>query len=490
MTVATAIRVFAFFAILSVSQARGDSLGEELANWLDERGQVYWGTPPQQCDDYTFARRVYLDVAGRVPSVSELHDFEELSDRRRSELVNQLMFGQGDRKEAYDRLRADHLAKSWRKVLLPKGVNSAQATATLEGWLRDRFSERTSFPEIARQLAIATEGSSSYFQILGSMPEAYAAHLSRSLLGVRIECAQCHDHPFASWKQKDFWGLAAYYGDIAPQVSKFPGAIEHEGVLYDAKVLWDETESVKNRRDFARWLVDAKNPQFAANIVNRTWQQMLGTGLYADVENLDRATAEERKFLDEVAGKFIESNYDLGYLMAGIMKSKWYQAVSSGSEPIGNQFARRLKVSTPEQVFDSLEQSLLLSRTRIDAKSPRWSGERTQFVVKLEETSVDDLRQYESGIPQSLMLMNGKITNDAIGDDESRLLRAVVEAPYLDKASRLEMLYLAVLTRQPSDSEKAALLEFLSERDESQLHRGYGEILWALINSPEFVLCR
>jgi hypothetical protein len=360
----------------------------------------------------------------------------------------------------------------------------------MEAWLKDRFAERAAFPEIARQLAMATDGSSSYFQMLGSVPENYAAHLSRSFLGVRIECAQCHDHPFTHWKQKDFWGLAAYYSDLALQGDRTLGAIEHEGTRYEAKVLWDESVGVQNRGSFARWLVDAKNPNFAANIVNRTWQQMLGSGLYPDIENLDLATPQDRRFLDEVAQKFVDSNYDLGYLMAGVMKSRWYQAISSGSEPVGDQFARTLKVSTPEQVFDSLEQSLLLSRTRIDSAAPRWSGERTQFVSRLEETSSDDPRRYQSGIPQSLMLMNGKLTNDAIGYDESRMLRAIIDAPYLDRASRLETLYLAVLTRLPSESEKADLLQYLAEHDGDQLNRSYGEILWALINSPEFVLCR
>ncbi len=468
-----------------------DSYGDSFASWLNERGQEYWGELPQECDDFTFIRRVYLDTLGRVPSVSEIRDFQEIESSRREKLIDQLVYVSGDRKLEYERLNKSRLAKAWSKVLLPPGIGNDDSVASLEVWLKEKFSSQASFREIVRELSLANEGSSNYFQLVGSLPENYASNLSRAFLGVRIECAQCHDHPFASWKQRDFWGLAAFYGDLASGGATKSSSISHEGVLYDAKVLWSESSSsIVTRRQFAEWLTSDSNPNFAATIVNRTWQQLVGSGLYPDIENLDAASPEERRFLDEVALKFVESNFDLNGLTNAIMKSRWYQASASGTSSAPGQFARGLKVISPDQVFDSLEQSLLLSRTRIDSESPRWSGERIQFVRRLNETATTDPQEYQSGIPQSLMLMNGDLTGRAVDVEDGRLLRAVVDAPFLDSDARIETLFLAVLSRPPSAEEVGKVSEYLAGKESQDLRQAYSDVLWALINSPEFVLCR
>ena len=154
-------------------------------------------------------------------------------------------------------------------------------------------------------------------------------------------------------------------------------------------------------------------------------------------------------------------------------------------------FARTLKVISPDQVFDSLEQSLLLPISRIDPEAPRWTGTRSQLVTRLSETIGATPEDYASGIPQALMLMNGRLTSDAISLDRSRLLRAVVESPFFNENDRVSTLYMAVLTREPSAEEKTALTAYLDAKPTADARKkAYGEILWALLNSPEFVLCR
>lgn len=482
-----------------------DSPGDSLAKWIDQRGQQVWGEPPPRCDDQTFARRLYLDLLGRVPSVSELRDFQHLGDDRRRVLVDQLVFANGPRADDYRRLSARNLARHWRRILIPPGTTVTGPIEPLEVWLGEAFAERMPYDEIMRQLArTPTAGAAgNYYQLLGSLPENYAGHMSRIMLGVRIECAQCHDHPFASWSQEDLWGLAAFYSDLGrvgdnPQASTATaekGTIEYEGTVYRAKLLWSDTPLARTsdpiRGRLARWIASEANPNFAATAVNRVWQYLVGRGLYADVENLDQASDAERAFLDDLGRRFAEDGFDLHRLIAAICESRWYQAVSVETESPVDGFARPLKVVSPEQLFDSLEQALLLPVSRLDPTSPRWSGDRSQLVNRLSETVGTTPEDYASGIPQALLLMNGKMTGDAINLDRSRLLRAVVESPFLDDAQRIRTLYLAVLTRDPSAEEAEAFAAYLdAQPSDAAQRRAYGEILWALLNSPEFALCR
>ena len=266
------------------------------------------------------------------------------------------------------------------------------------------------------------------------------------MLGVRIDCAQCHDHPFSEWKQDDFWGLAAFFSDFAggnaggTASGGQPGEINYEGTTYKAKFLWssDALESPAPRAKFAKWITSKQNPNFSSTAVNRFWQLLVGRGLYADIENLDEAAESDRIFVDALGEKFAADGFHVPRLIAAICKSRWYAAESEQqtdetdeADERGRVFKRSLKVISPEQVFDSLEQSLHLPISRINPMAPRWTGERVQMVSRLGEAVGETPEDYASGIPQALMMMNGRMTTEAIDLDRSRLLRAVVEAPVL-----------------------------------------------------------
>jgi hypothetical protein len=485
--------------VLLSRPAQAQSRGDDLARWLDRRGEEIWGRPPEPCDDLTFARRVYLDVLGRIPSVSELRDYQNLGADRREILVEQLVFAEGPRADTYRRLSAAHFARQWAQVLLPPGTATNGPPDTLTQFLAEQYRNHVPYNELISEfVTIQTpQAAGNYYQLSGALPQNYAGHLSRVALGVRIECAQCHDHPFNDWTQRDFWGLAAFYADLSPgSQSAKPGTIEYEGTVYPAKVLLSAdpagAQSVALRSRLARWLTSDDNPYFSATAVNRFWQQFVGRGLYANVENLDLASAEERAFLDEFGQRFAEDGYDVRRLTAAICKSSWYRAESvAESDASSEGFSRTLKTISPNQVFDSLEQSLLLPVSRIDPQSVRWTGGRTQLVNRLSETIGETPEDYTSGIPQALLLMNGKITSDAINFERSRLLRAVVESPFFDQQERIETLYLAVLSRKPTSRELTALKGYLqSMSTDDARKKAFGEILWALLNSPEFVLCR
>jgi hypothetical protein len=242
-------------------------------------------------------------------------------------------------------------------------------------------------------------------------------------------------------------------------------------------------------------LTSPENPNFAATAVNRVWQYLLGEGAVGEVDDLDLISEDDRqRILDPLAEQFIASGYDLRWLISGICKSKAYQCVSLAGEDGQNSLAearRPLKTLTPQQVFDSLEQALLLPVTRSDERSARHNGRMTQLVQRLDESIGTSPTDYSAGVPQVLLLMNGAMTAEATRLDRSQTLRAIVEAPFLEADEKLEALYLATLTRHPStDEEQALRLHIGGQPDEASRKRAYGEILWALINSPEFVLCR
>jgi len=246
----------------------GVELSLKFANWLNVEGRRYWGEPPARCDDLLLARRLYLDLLGRVPSVAEIRDYLAVDEStRRTVLIDQLVFHQGPRAVDYKRTFSEHWARQWRRVMLPPGSQASMNPSELEGWMSQKFASDTSFDLMMASLVEVKDPNRDgvYFRLSQSSPATYAANVSRVMLGVRLECAQCHDHPFTEWKQADFWGLAAFYSDIgvAPQggnaASKL-GTIENEGVKYFAKYLWQEpTGADVSRGKLAAWLTSPSN---------------------------------------------------------------------------------------------------------------------------------------------------------------------------------------------------------------------------------------
>lgn len=509
------------------SRGGGIRTSQELADWIDERFAREWQrlglTTAPSVDDATFLRRVYLDLQGRIPTVSQLRDFlAEQNSFKRQDCVDRLLTSD-NQPDRFARRSAEHLARVWRRMMIPASSPNAAMGAQLEPWLARQFAANTPYNQVARKLLLVTvqgplpqlataqsnqapdpDAAAAFFQqAVGVAPENLASAYVRVFLGVRLNCAQCHDHPLADWKRTDFWGVAALLsGSGAKQSSAAPAPTIKPGtqeVIYTAKLLWTE-EPLKeipadksSRELLADWMIAPENPNFAATAVNRVWQYLCGRGLAGSVDDLDQVSAEERKVLDDLAKLFVDSGHDVRWLITGICKSKVYQqSVVKQAEDFGHDayVHRPLKTLLPEQVFDSLEQALSLPVARAD-NGPRFNGERDQFVSRMNESAADMPTDYKGGIPQALMLMNGKLTASATSLDTSRTLRAVVEAPFLHDAEKIETLYLAALTRKPRQDELTYLLQHVASKPtEQDRKQAYAEIIWGLLNSPEFVLSR
>lgn len=493
---------------------------EELAKWIDERFAAAWLEakiePPEIIDDATFLKRVSLDLTGSIPSVSQARDFLDYSgDHRRGTLIDRLL-NDPRRPEKYAERTAAHWANVWRRVMVPGNSQEARMAVGLEPWLKEQFTANVPYDELARKLITATSdgqqmmpvnvrlgvqsgGPTLFFQAIGGKPETAASSVSRVFLGVRIGCAECHDHPFAEWKQKDFWGMAAFFSGIRN------GAVndsvtatirpENSTVEYAAAFLGGEPAKVTRgktpRETLANWMVAPDNSLFAATAVNRVWQHLIGRGMTDSVDDLDKASPAERKILDDLAKLFVDAKFDLRWLIAGICKSQLYQREcvalddNDAEPPLG---LRPVKTLSPEQVFNSLEQALSLPVARADG-SARFNGLRDQLIARMNEAASNNPEEFRAGIPQALLLMNGRMTTEATDLDQSRTLRGVLDAPFLDTEAKLTTLYLAAFSRPPRDEEKKFLLEHIRKQPNGdKQNQAYAEIFWGLLNSPEFVL--
>lgn len=512
----------------------------QLAVWIDNRVEARL-SPNREIpvvDDTTFLRRVYLDLVGRIPTVAELRDFTaDKDDAKRIKVIDELL--DDPRFEA-------HMARIWRRVLMPpsSAMNPVLA-ASLDDWLSQQIGKNVAFDQIAWRLVVAggadteqaeelkqeadslaenprlmsqalSSSPTAFLQHAGGQPANMASAVTRVFLGVRLECAQCHDHPFTDWTQQDFWGVAAFFAgaqlnvrraqpagpnaavSYTPPMDSRPSSVSDEdGNSYTFSLPWDglQTISVPDdelpRRYFARWLTSTDNAHFAATAVNRVWQQLCGAGLTDSVDDLDQATEAERDLiLDDLAAQFTETDFDFKQLVRGICASKYYQRSSEKTQSEDGPEPRHLKVMTPEQLFDSFEVAVALPISSID-NGPRFNGEREMIVSRMEEAMGDRPDEFRSGIPQALALMNGQTTADATDMSRSKTLRSVVNAPFLNLSEKVETLFLATLSRTPHESERTRIMEYIDTLpSEQEKADAFGAVMWALINSPEFVLVR
>lgn len=467
----------------------------ELAAWIDARLEAAWrakNLPPRDvASDEVFLRRAFLELTGTIPSVAEARDFlGSTSANKRGELVRTLLD---------DKRFAEHFGSLWARTIAPAGNTRRQ----LESWLGSEFRKNTPFDQLTRTMLTATgdmggPGPVGFYSAVGNSPERVAEAVGRGFLGVRLGCAQCHNHPLAVWTREDFWGLAAFFAGTnatpgrvtdgtATKITATEGNKEYEAKLLDGTV--PKFPAGKSPRAvLAEWLATPQNPYFAANVVNRVWQDLCGSGLVSTIDDLDTLTAEERKqILDELAAKFAANGFDLRWLVEGICLSKAYQRASSPSVPSGS--ARRpVRTLSPEQVFSALDQALGLRKGR--GLSPRFTPEGQILRAQLETARGTTPTDFKGGIPQALLLMNGALIAQATTLEDSMTLRAVVDAPFLKDTEKLDTLFLAAYSRLPREAERERFMKVIRAKpdDPEATRQAYANIFWALLNSPEFVL--
>lgn len=467
-------------------------------------------SPAATTDDAQFLRRVSLDLNGVIPAGSEVSAFLQDADSgKRAKLIDRLL--------ANPRY-ATHLAQVWSKMLLPAAAQNERAAevAGFTAWLRRRFAENIRYDIVVADL-LTTTGSSNrggaalFYTASGLKPEELAASTSRIFLGVQIHCAQCHNHPFDHWRQEDFWSYAAFFA----RVQQAPGMQPPEVQLVDAtagEVMLPDTDQViapkylgadppsedadvNRRRQLAIWLVSRDNPYFARVAVNRVWALLFGHGLVHPVDEFGPQNPPSHpRLLDELAAYLIDSGYDLKELFRVLTNTAAYQrsseSLSEGEPPPPELFARMLvKTLSPEQLYDCL----LRAARREEAPPARAlpgqppMGDRQQFLARFN-MATHDPTDFSAGIPQVLALMNGALTDAATDPLRSGILLAI-DAPFFSDAERVEALFLAVLSRRPTDAEREQFVQYVQDQpDAGERRKALGDMLWAMLNSPEFIL--
>ena len=501
--------VMGLLICLAIQPATGDdasSVSALIDSHIQARLDSAGLRPASPADDAEFLRRVYLDLHGVVPSAEQVVRFLDNSDQaKRARLIDELLassqFG-------------EHLADIWRRRLISSLANEQQPER-FAGWLAERFN-RDGWDRIAMDLLTATgkmeENPGVTYLIEGRNPLSVTdlTDLStRYFLGIRLNCAQCHDHPFAKWKRQDYWGLAAFFAQIQtpgrPKMVYVAGVQDNPRMtlttLADSDMIdgylkrpptflggseLPSGEKQTSRGALARWITSPENPFFARAAVNRMWWHFFGRGIVNPVDDMHEGNLPSHpELLNALSQRFAESGFDLKFLCRAILNSRTYQQTSRAGEQPDREvelFARMpIKVLSAEQLYDSLVAILGPpgKAAGIDARL----GSRREFSQFFVDSGDPDPTRYDRGIPHLLRLMNSP---QFAGRNITALVGRVA-ADGRPENQVADELFVTILSRRPTASEHELVREQIHRADGAK-ETAYRELAWALLMSSEFSL--
>jgi Protein of unknown function (DUF1549)/Protein of unknown function (DUF1553) len=505
--------LFIALTISSLTISAADELAEGAAQ-IDRLLQASWQrdavTPAPISGDAEFCRRVWLDLAGVAPPIAELRSFlQDTTDNKRELLIDRLLVSPQF---------ANHMASRWNEILLPADAQTQfeqQANvAALHEWLRKQFRQNVPYDHFVGGFLTAggagDRGPAIFYTSHSLAPEKLAAATSRIFMGVQLQCAQCHDHPFDRWTQKDFWQYAAFFSQLQ-QTDAQPGRgnvmiedrVGSEVTLPDSEEVMsprypgvaeppDENPGDIRRRQLTIWMASRDNPYFARAAANRAWAHLFGRGLVDPVDAMDAKNLPSHpELLDFLADHFTQHRFDLRNLYATLARTDAYRRSSSvtGDRPPETSFAAMtVKTLTAEQFFDSLQQNVYRRSTPV-TNDPMSADRATrqQFLSRMRAPGMSP-QDYPHGVVQVLGMMNGPEMDAATGTSIGLL--GTLEAPLFSDQDRIDTLFLATLSRFPSDLESAKFLDHLNTASTSVDKQAMiGDLLWVLLNTAECAVC-
>ncbi len=476
--------------------------------------------PSPPATDEEFLRRVSLDLTGLSPTAKEIRDFlAEPGDARakRSRLIDRLM-----QRPSY----VDRWAVKWGDLLQnSRKYIGDKSTWGFREWIRDSIAMNKPYDQMVREL-ITSRGSAyenpaaNYFRVTRD-PKPSMEKTSQVFLGVRMVCAQCHDHPFEQWTQNQYYEMAAFFAAVGLK----PGYETGDEVLYQRRDDYEikhpktgrpvapkylvasvgapalSTEGDR-REKLAAWMTSKTNPFFAKAIVNRVWSYFFGKGIIDPVDDIRASNPPSNEALLAALTKdFTDHGFDLKHLMRTIVNSRAYQASIATNEwnagdriNFSHQSPRRLSA---EQLMDSVEAA---------------TGSRPKFTEVPEDTLAQQLpdphvgkegfldlfgrpqresaceceRRADLSLPQALNLVNGSDIAQAIADPKGRIAKLITEGA--SDRRMVEEMYLATLSRLPDAKEYDQAVTYL-KGVEGRAGRAQ-DLMWALLNSKAFLFNR
>jgi hypothetical protein len=466
-------------------------------------------TPAPAAPDLAVMRRLALGLMGTIPSLEEIRQFELLPVQQRMPWwIDQVL---------KDRRSADYVAE--RLVRAVVGVEDGPfilfRRRRFAHWLTDQLATNRPYDAMVRDI-IASKGlwtdqpatnfvSVTAQQDKGNRPDPIrlAGRVTRAFLGIRLDCAQCHNHPFAKWKQSDFEGLAAYFGQTHVG---FTGIYDGDGDLEITDLKTNEKRTVEPRVPFAAellpeigtrreqlaaWVTHAKNPNFARAGVNRVWALLFGRPLVDPVDNLD-SDAPEPKAMKILADDFAAHGFDLRRLVRLIVATEVFRLDSAADRELTESDEKawatfpliRLR---PEQVVGSAIQASSVSTINLEShiitRITRVTNQN-DFVKRYGDSGEDEFTGRGGTIPQRLLMMNGELVRDLIKEGPFNSSTRIAWLAH-DDAKAIESAYLTVLSRRPSPEESEHFGKALAETDRTRMQR-LEDLFWSLINSTEF----
>lgn len=473
--------------------------------------------PSPLCDDATFIRRAFFDAIGTKPTVEQTVAFIKSKDpKKREKLIDQLLGLTGDPKQdIHNDQYAAYWTLKWSDLLkVHSNTVGEQGMWALHNWLKGSFRTNKRFDKFVTELVTAkgsiySNGPANYFRINrnGSDLTESTAQL---FLGIRLQCAKCHHHPFEKYSQADYQNFARFFSRVGTKTSQEFGLFGRESVVVvrptgNVKASPLDGDAVTHPLDLriplAKWLTSSKNEYFAKNIVNRYVSYLLGRGLVEPVDDLRETNPPTNvALMNALADHFVKSGYDLKQLIRAIMVSRLYQ-LSSDPTPANSADRRfyshfKVKRITAEPLLDAVVKVTgtptkfknLPPGTRAielpDAEYPNYF--LTTFGKPKRASVCECERVPDENLSQALHTLNGDTLQTKITAKTGRLaklLKAKTPHPKI-----VEQLYLATLCRYPTKKEQSACAKLLKESPTAK--EFYEDLLWALMNSKQFLFVR
>jgi hypothetical protein len=483
--------------------------------WIDELVDAKLTSlriaPSGICDDETFLRRATLDLVGLVPTTDEREAFlADTSPDKRGRVVDQLM----TRKEF-----VELWVMKWSEILQIRSQGddvTPKAAILYHQWLDRRIAANEPIDTMVRDLLTASGGTfanpaSNYFQLERNTLKL-TENVAQAFLGMRIQCAQCHNHPFDRWTMDDYYGFAAFF----TQIGRKRGGDPRETIVFDAgsgevnhpvtgkpappKFLGGERPKVsdRDRREaVAAWITSADNPFFGRHIANLTWAHFFGRGIVHEPDDARVSNPPSNPaLLTELSRRFADSGWDFRALVRAIVSSRTYQRSSDWNESNqGDSFnfshaaVRRVRAEVLLDVLAEVTDTKnKFPGLPLGARAVQVADGRTTnyFLTTFGRATREDVCtcavRMDPSLSQALHLLNGDAANDRIRQGklvERRLAAGVAPTAVIDE------LFVRCYCRMPTERERLeTLVTVLDARDTRQ---GLEDVFWALLNSPEFI---
>ncbi len=509
--------------------------GPTPANYIDQfvfaKLQRLRVNPAQRINDHGFVRRAFLDTLGRPPNAEEAMRLVDSSHPdKRNQLIDSLL----SRPEF-----ADHWALKWSDLLRnEEKLLDKRGVETFHRWIRQCFADGMPLNKFVAQLVAATGSTyehppANYYRPIRD-PLTRGETTARLFLGIRLQCAKCHNHPFDRWTQDDYYSWAGLFAQVDYELveNKRRDKFDKNEFVGEQRVILKTEGEVTNARtgapaeprflsadgnrlvakadrlqELADWLTDPKNHQFAAAQANRIWYHLMGRGLVDPVDDF-RVTnpASHPELLDALANDLVRHGYDVRHLVRSIMRSRTYQIASTRVEPTELADANYARVQvrrlTAEQLLDAQHQFLatwpefngydrgiraiqLAGVQRVRRReTPPSPDDRflTMFGKPQRLMACECERSDETTLSQAFYLISGEGLHNQLAE-ENRLSRLLKSQTSDEDAVR--ELYWSALSRAPSAHEMSNCVGLLSAADDRRA--ALQDLAWALANSKEFM---